>query len=216
MAKDQPRAVIFDLDGTLIDSAVAATTVLNQMLERRGLPHTDKSLVKNWVSLGASGLITNALGDAIRDLTQDIAEFRSLYRAMTPDPAELFPHVPEMLAALAVQGYALGLCTNKPEDLARHVIRGVGIEPHIRAIVGGREGLPAKPHPAPLYETLKHLAAADAVYVGDSEVDAAAAKAAGLPFFLVSFGYAIGKMEDIACTARIDDFRDLPDRLLEL
>lgn len=211
-----PRAVVFDLDGTLIDSAVTATAILNRMLAKRGLPPTRKELARNWVSLGAAGLIANAFGDAAGDLNAAIAEFRALYRELPPDPAELFPHVPEMLAALTKQGIRIGICTNKPEDLARHVVKGVGIETSFQALVGGGAGFPAKPDPMMLFETLKRLGvdAADAVYVGDSEIDAETAAAAGLPFFLVSFGYAIGDAAAIACAARIDDFRDLPAALL--
>ncbi len=216
MSDISARAVIFDLDGTLIDTAAKATVHLNYMLKQRGRPETEKSHVSKLVSLGVETMIGKTLGSSAQSLAGDLTEFRRLYRMLPPDAHDLYPYAREAVQALvggAGQHYQIGVCTNKREDLARDLIRGVGLEPYVQALVGAREGLPIKPDPAPVYELLGQLGVspAETVYVGDSEVDADTARAAGLAaFVLVSFGYPIGNLGEIDCDARIDDFRALP------
>jgi phosphoglycolate phosphatase len=216
VATPPPRAVIFDLDGTLIDSALTIAGIVHAMQDARGVPKAAFNDVRTWVSRGADTFIPVALGypfDDEKRRAADVAEFRRIYRATKPNPDELFPHALATVAALKIEGYRIGICTNKPEPTARLIIDGIGLAPHVDALVGKRDGLPEKPNPAPLRQALAELGAADAVYIGDSEVDAEAAMAARLPFFLVSFGYALGNAGDIACAARIDDFRTLPELL---
>jgi phosphoglycolate phosphatase len=207
-----PRAIIFDLDGTLIDSATPITAAVNELRARRGAPALDKSAVKSWISLGAAPLVAKALGDYAVDPVRDLAELRAIYGALRPDPAELFPDVGAALATLRDAGFRMAICTAKPHGLAERVVAGVGLAPFFDALVGGCERLPAKPHPAQAHECLSLLGvdADAAVYVGDSETDAEVALAADLPFFLATFGYAIGDLGAIACQARFDSYRDLP------
>jgi phosphoglycolate phosphatase len=210
-----PRAIAFDLDGTLVDTAAKATDVLNFMLQNRGQPETDKSRVSKLVSLGVETMVAKSLGSFAQALADDLAEFRRLYRLSPPSARDLYPHTRDMLEALTGRSTKIGVCTNKREDLARDVIKEVGLEPFVNALVGAREGLATKPDPAPVLEVMRQLgvSAAEAIYVGDSEVDAEAARAAGLPFCLVTFGYPTGNLDAIDCDMRIDDFRDLLDRL---
>ena len=212
MATTSPHAIIFDLDGTLIDSAVQIAAAINRLRARRGGAPIAASHARGWISLGAAQLVASGLGALADEPVGDLAEFRAIYGALAPDPSDLYPHVPETLRALRNAGHRMAICTNKPEGLARRLIEGVGLAACFDGLVGARPGLPSKPHPAPVREALALLGAtaATAVYVGDSEVDAEAAAAAGLPFILATFGYAIGDPSAIARAAQFDDFRDLP------
>ena len=213
------RAVIFDLDGTLIDSASDIAIVLNRMLSSRGLPPTHADAVKKLVSYGAKDIIKAIFGAVAETMNIDeaFAEFQATYRSIPPNPDTLFPYAMDMLKQLQQQKYAIAICTNKPEDNARRILSGIGLDPYLQSIVGKRDGLPAKPNPAPVFEILKQLglASSDAIYVGDNEVDAETAKAAAMPFLLVSFGYPTGNIDTIPRDGLIDDFRELPNMLLE-
>ncbi len=212
MAKAQVRAIVFDLDGTLIDSAIQIATAINELRARRGGDAIPTDHARRWISLGAARLVANGLGEFANEPASDLAAFRAIYGALTPDAADLYPHVPEALRALREAGHRMAICTNKPEHLARRVVDGVGLAAFFDGLVGGRPNEPSKPHPAPVREALALTgeSAERAVYVGDSEVDAQAAAAAGLPFVFATFGYAIGDPSVIARRAQFDDFRDLP------
>ena len=163
---------------------------------------------------GVSVLIARAL--AARQCAVDPATalplFLSHYEA---DPAELtrlYPGVHETLERLRARGVTLAICTNKPARLTRVILGRLGIEQHFSRVIGG-DSLPfRKPDPRALLELLKDLGAAPAasLMVGDSEVDAATAQAAGVPFVLMTHGYHRGPLYDIACVAALDHFDELP------
>lgn len=214
------RAVIFDLDGTLIDSVGDIAAALNRMLTARGLPPVDAEMVKPLVSFGARDIIKRAFGKAAStlDIEKTFAEFQSTYRSIPPDPSCLFPHAIDMLKELRRRKLKIGVCTNKPEDNAQRIMSGIGLDPLVDVLAGRRDGVPPKPDPTSVFEILKRLnvAASDTAYVGDNEVDAETAKAANLPFVLVSFGYPSGKLENIPHALRIDSFHELPEILHKL
>jgi len=205
-----PCAILFDLDGTLVDSAPAMTRALNEMTRRRGAPAVDVASVRNWVSLGGEAMLRGALGNTA-DPPGDLDEFRDILRGQTADPADLYPGVPEMLAALRNAGYRIGVCTNKREDIAVPYVAGLGIAPYLDVVVGGAPGRRLKPDPELCHLTLQRLDASvhDAIFVGDSEIDAETALAVGLPFVLVTFGYPNGDLGAIAADARLDGFEGL-------
>lgn len=207
------HGIVFDLDGTLIDSAADIADVLNAMLDKRGNPPVAVDIVKPLVSLGARDILARVFGP--QDPAENdrlMTEFQSTYRAQPPDPSRLFPGVLPMLETLRGEGYALGICTNKPEDNARRIVAAIGLAERIDVLIGRREGMPAKPNPAPLFEALRQMNAPreTALYVGDNEVDAETAIAANIPFILVSFGYPTGSLNAIASQARLDHFDQFP------
>ena len=204
-------AIIFDFDGTLVDSAPAMTRALNEMARRRGVPPVDVASVRRWVSLGGEAMLRGAL-PAQADPASDLDEFRDILRGQTADPADLYPGVVGMLEALKQVGYRVGVCTNKREDIAVQYAVGLGIDTFFDAIVGGESGRHLKPDPLLAYMALEQLGADahEAIFVGDSEIDAETALAAGLRFVLVTFGYPHGDVAAISADARLDDFDALP------
>jgi phosphoglycolate phosphatase len=203
--------VVFDFDGTLMDSAPAIAAALTQLRVSRGGDAADLDLVRKMVSHGAKDLISRVLGEWATAPADDIAAFRDVYGAMKPDPAHLYPGAVAALHALKAAGLRLGICTNKPQALTERIVEGLDLTGCFAAIVGGGGCAYTKPHPGHALETLDRMGvpAANAIYVGDSEVDGATAAAARLPFVLVSFGYAIGRLEDMPHAVLLDHFDQL-------
>ena len=206
------RAAVFDLDGTLVDSAVAIAAALNVVRTERGASPLHADAVRPLVSRGAAHLVREVLAETAGDPVEDLAAFRRVYGAVPVDRNDLYPGAEAALQALARDGWTLGVCTNKPQRLTERLLDGMGLAPLFAAVVGGDAVEHCKPHPDHVFAILERLAAAphEAVYVGDSEVDAEAAQAAGVPLVLVSFGYSLGPASEIACAARIDSFAELP------
>jgi phosphoglycolate phosphatase len=205
------KAVIFDLDGTLVNSAKGIAAALNIVRASRGLGPVAPSDVKRWVSLGAEELVACALDATPESVPGDLAAFRAVYAGIPADPADLFPGALETVQALHARGLRIGVCTNKPQALAANIVDELGLGPFMGAVVGGSPDLRPKPHPESLHLVLDRLGAVGdgALYVGDSEVDAETAQAAGVAFVLVSHGYVIGPRDQIACTALIETLGDL-------
>lgn len=184
--------VVFDLDGTLADSAPSIALALNRLRDDRGLAAWPVSRFRPWISHGAPALVGAALELATSARAADVATFRQLYAAQTGSPDDLYPGITEALGLLREAGVMLGVCTNKPQRLSEKVLAESGIAQHFAAVVGGDAATQAKPHPAHLLQTLAAMRCEgrDFAFVGDSSVDADAAQAAGARFFWASWGYA--------------------------
>ena len=190
------KAVVFDLDGTLVDTApdlMAATNHVLALLKRRPITMPE---VRAFVGRGARKLIERgvaATGDAIDEasLTYYHAEFLRHYEGHTADRSEIFPGVVALLKRLADSGIKAGVCTNKPEGLSRLLLDTLDLSRFLGTIVGPDTIGIAKPDAAPYLETVKRLGVAppDSIMVGDSEIDILTARAAGVPIVAVSFGY---------------------------
>lgn len=190
-----PSCAIFDLDGTLIDSAVVCTAILNDMLRDRGSARVIRAADAHpHMSLGGAELVASMLGDECGDPDAELVEFRSRYAAR-PTPADsLFAGVRDGLDVLAANGIALAVCSNKPQHLCEKVISELGLAHAFPLVVGGRPDRRPKPAADMLEVALSGLGATrdDAIFVGDSEVDHAAAGACGVAFRFVTYGYAGG------------------------
>ncbi len=213
------KAVIFDLDGTLIDSAPDIAHALNRLLEERGLEAYDLPTVTSFVGHGAPRLLEQAWagrGQRAREAHEaktDLQRFEALYAEEPTQRTRLYPGAREALTALRAAGYDLGICTNKPEALTHQALRRLGIDGLFKAVVGGDTLPERKPSPEPLALCARHLGAepASTAYVGDSEVDAATAEAAGAPFLLHTEGYRKGPIRSRTLRAEFSDFARLPE-----
>ena len=187
-----PAALVFDLDGTLIDSRRDLATAVNRTRVELGLAPLAVAEIVGMVGEGARRLVEKALGAEVPPDRFDEVFRRYLehYRAVLLDTTRAYDGMPEALARLAVR-YPLAVLTNKPEDLSRAVLGGLGLLEHFAEVLGG-DSLPSrKPDPAGLLHLAGRLGAApnNILLVGDSEIDAATARAAGCRFALVTWGF---------------------------
>ena len=216
-------AIVFDLDGTLIDSVPDLHAAGNMLLAEQGLAPINRATARSFVGDGARVYIKrflNARGQTpdAAALTAATERFIALYEDHASDQTTPYPDVPETLASLKASGFRLGICTNKPERATYKVLALLGLDHLFDAVVGG-DTLPVrKPDPAHPAAALKRLGATPeiACMVGDNEHDAHSARGAGMPFILMRYGYARTPPDQIAAAVRLDHFRDLPKAIAAL
>ena len=190
-----PRLILFDLDGTLIDSAPDLAGATNEMLAHRGLPALPLAVLRSHVGSGARGMLGAAFGCKPGD-----AEFEALksewferYEPRLLRETVLFEGITSMLDALDAQDLSIGIVTNKAERYAHPVCEALGLTARASAsaIVGGDSTPHRKPHPAPVLEAARraNVLPAECVFVGDDERDVLAGRAAGMLTVAVSWGY---------------------------
>ncbi|MGO9484357.1 MAG: phosphoglycolate phosphatase [Rhodomicrobium sp.] len=220
-APDWPQAVVFDLDGTLIDSAHDLADALNYALDVRHLAPFPVAQVKEMVGGGIPKLVERALrahGVADVELLPLAADFVNYYGKNLVRRTTLFEGAAELLEMLKGEGRRLGLCSNKQHAFTVEIVEELGIAKYFSAVAGEREGHRRKPDPAPLLEVLHALQISpqDAVMVGDSSADVECAKAAGVVPVVVSFGYSRVAPQELGASALIERLLDLPKCLAQL
>jgi phosphoglycolate phosphatase len=187
------EAVLFDLDGTLADTAPDMAHTVNEMRKRRGLAPVALSLVRPHVSKGARGMITSAFEMTVEhpDFPAMREEFLEIYAGMLCVDSVLFPGMAGLLDRLEAEGIAWGVVTNKFERFARPLLEGMGLASRAAVIVGGDTCARPKPFPDPLLFAAEKLRVrpGDALYVGDDVRDVQAARAAGMPVVVAAYGY---------------------------
>ena len=207
-------AIIFDLDGTLIHSTPDMTVAVNRMLAEESAAALDEATLQGFVGDGLHKLVERVIAHACLDAAKqnDLAQ-RTLahYNAVNGQNTVLYPGVLDCLSALGARGFALGICTNKPEAPARHVLAHFGLSGTFAAVIGGDTLPERKPDPAPLQHTMDMLGAraGETIYVGDSEVDEATARNAGVPFALYTHGYRKKPVADFDAVFTFGHFDDL-------
>lgn len=217
-----PALVVFDLDGTLVDSVPDLAAAIDALLRERGQAPAGEKQVRHWVGNGAAMLVRRALAgsadparvarvDNVQCL-QALERFRHFYSRENGRQTRLYPGVETVLTTLADHGIPLALVTNKPLNFTLPLLQQAGIAPFFRQIIGG-ECLPErKPHPLPLLHVCEQLEVppARALMVGDSRNDVEAAKAAGLRSAALTCGYNHGEPVTV-CNPDwvLDDLREL-------
>lgn len=215
MAVPTRGAVVFDLDGTLVDSVPDIAAAVNHVLAERDHAPIPVDRVCGFIGRGVPVLIEQvmaAAGFAWSDETHGelVDAFRDYYdRALSVD-TRLYPGVFEVLEALAADGLGMGVCTNKPEAPSRRILSDLGVERFFRVLVGGDSLAVRKPDPGPLLHAIGALGDGKALFVGDSEIDAETASRAGVPFALFTEGYRQAPVEAIPHDFRFTDFSALP------
>ena len=206
--------IIFDLDGTLIDSAPDIHAAAIATLASEGFAPITPAQSRSFIGNGARVLVERleraATGENDPARTDRMhRHFLSCYET-AHGLTQPYPHVPQVLETLIRTGWRIGLCTNKPLAPARAVLAHMGWNALFSAVIGGDSLSVLKPDPAPLRAALAQMGGDRALYVGDSEVDAQTAKAAGLPFLLFTEGYRKSPLDQIPHDAAFADFADLP------
>ena len=214
-------ALIFDLDGTLADTAPDLLGATNAVLAARDRPELDLTSLRHMVGFGARALILQAMEASGAPVTEEdlpplVEIFLSHSRDHIADGSLLFPGVTETLTALKGQGARLGVLTNKPQDLTDLLLPQLDLHGLFAAVYGaGRKGY-TKPDPRIFHDVTSDVGGGPAVMIGDSITDLNTARAAGVPCILVSYGFTPVPARDLGGDAVIDDFRELPQALRDL
>ena len=207
-------AIIFDLDGTLVDSLGDIHSALSTMLVNAGQVPLDRSTVSGFVGRGSSHLVRCAL-DEVGLLIDDVghamylAEFLKIYTGTSGRFTTVYRGVYDALSDLKASGSSLGLCTNKPEANAYLVLDQFKLTSFFDSVVGGDRLPTRKPDPAMLNLAMRELAVNTCLFVGDSEVDVETATAAGVPIALFTRGYRKTPVADLAPAFSFEQYKEL-------
>lgn len=213
-------AIIFDLDGTLVDSVSAICDIANAYMTERGLPLLNIDEARGYIGHGSPHFLTTALkaregGYDAGLFDTHFTRFQELY-ASAPGEANIpYPGVEAALQSLKRSGSKLAVCTNKPGAPTKIVLDAHGWDKIFDTVIAGDTLTKRKPDPEPLYEASRRLGRGRVFYVGDSDVDAETAEAAGIPFFLFTEGYRHAAIEDLPHAVAFSDFHELPRLIRE-
>lgn len=207
------KALIFDLDGTLVDTAPDLLNATNHALSLAGRPAVTMMQLRSFVGHGAMALIENGIiatgpaldADALKPLHKSFLDY---YRSNIAVDSRMYDGLGELLEKASKKGLRLGVCTNKLEAFSVKLLNQMNILRHFGAIVGGDTLKVMKPNPAPYLETAARLRTkpSDTLMFGDSETDIRTAQAAGVPVIAVSFGYTAKPVQTFNPTHVIDHF----------
>ena len=207
------KAVLLDLDGTLLETVGDISTAANMMRQSFGFAPLDPAVIKTYVGKGIANLVARTLKDAVGEvgptaLNVAVANFERQYEKCFGDTSIPFPGVVEGLNALRDKGFRLACVTNKAEKFTLPLLEKTGLNRYFEITLSGDSLPEKKPHPLPLQHAAKFFECptAELLMIGDSMNDAEAARAAGCPVFIVPYGYNEGQeLRGLDCDAFIDD-----------
>lgn len=218
LARLQVSGVLFDLDGTLVNSAPDIGNAANKMLQTMGEPLATKQQIRSWIGNGIPKLVKRALTKSV-DAEPDASLFEYAlpifmmhYERDVCVDSTLYPGVLNTLKDLSANGYVLGCVTNKQASCTEPLLDQIGIASYFSAVVSGDTCKNRKPHPEPIHYLIKKmgLTEKDCLLVGDSAHDIGAAKAAGIPAIAVTYGYHQGiDLSTLSAQAVVDNFGDI-------
>jgi phosphoglycolate phosphatase len=216
-------SVVFDLDGTLVDTAADLAASLNHVLKVAGRPPVEPHTVRMLVGHGARVLLEYGFtetGDPLPPgaIGDHVTRFLAFYADNIANESRLFPGAREALERLVAARARLGVCTNKPERLTLALLDALDLKHYFPAVLGADSLSVKKPDPRHFLETVKRLGgeARRSVLIGDSPVDVATARAASVPVIAVTFGYTPVPPEELGADALIAHFDELDSALLRL
>ncbi len=216
-------AVLFDLDGTLVETAPDLADALNHTLRSAGLPTVSLADVRPMIGDGARRMLQRGIAGTGRQASEAemdrwFEQLLGYYSDHIADQSRPFAGVVDQLERLQAAGIKLGVCTNKPVRLSERLLQLLGLADYFGAVLGGDSLVVRKPHAEHVLATLAAIDAAPdrAVLIGDSANDVNAARNAGLPVVVVSFGYTEIPARELAADAVIDHFDELPAALAAL
>ncbi len=222
MGFTSPAMLLFDVDGTLVDSVPDLAWCVDRMMERLGLPTRGEARVRNWVGNGVEALVRRALTDQMdaepeADLyARAYPVFLELYAANTCQRSYLYPGVAQTLRELKQEGYRLGSVTNKAQQFTIPLLEQLGIRDCFEIVISGDTLPRKKPDPMPLLHAAEFFGVAPerALMIGDSVSDVKAARAAGFGIVCMSYGYNHGvDIREAEPDAVIDTMSELPQLL---
>ena len=220
MTKSLP-ALVFDFDGTLIESAPEIRACLNQLMAQYGRPSLTLPQVEKMIGHGVASLVERgfiATGGMPDDFDTALATFVDLYNHAPIHETPLYEGVRETLATLHDAGHVMAVCTNKLYTPTLKILEGLGLDHYFSVITGGDTFPVRKPDPGHLLGVLERLGIEpdDAIMIGDSPNDIGCAIAAGVRSIAVSYGYSRVPAADLGANLLIDRFGDLPDAIAKL
>ncbi|MGA1208541.1 MAG: phosphoglycolate phosphatase [Gemmobacter sp.] len=209
------KAIVFDLDGTLVDSAPDIVGAGNALLADEGAAPIPFAVARGFIGAGADVFVRRMMAAA--GMAEDAARQARLHAAFLDryegavGATVLYPGVRGARDALAAGGWRIGICTNKPERPTAALLRHFGLGPRFAAVIGGDTLSVRKPDPAPLVAAIAALGGLPSVFVGDSETDSETARRAGVPLALYTEGYRKTPLGALHHDAAFSDFAELPE-----
>ncbi len=213
------NGILFDLDGTMVDSVPDIHPATNRMLCDLGLPAVELSVVRTWIGNGAANLVHRALTndhDGIADKAlhrKALALYMEYYRQDVYRFSQPYDGVMDALENLSQRGFILGCVTNKPASHTLPLLQNISMAKYFRVVVSGDTCVNRKPDPQPLFYGCEQMGidASQCLMVGDSKSDIMAGQAANMPVFCVTYGYNQGvDLAALAPDALIEDFANIP------
>lgn len=214
--------LLFDLDGTLVDSVADLAGSLDVLMAEKGLPPIGVDTGRELIGHGIANLVRSALklrgaSGSETDVAHDIARFMEIYGARLTELTRPYPNVMQTLDILQEQGWRMGVCTNKRARFAQTIVSNLGMDTYFGVVSGPDTFGVGKPDPQQLWKTAEAVGGGHpCVFVGDFEVDVAAAKAAKFPIIALSYGYSKTPLISLSPEALIDRFEQVPQAIAQI